>query len=100
MFATGDRFRFGGRPAGRPDADAAIAFRYRIEASSDGETYKTILDKSGNTVTKYVEFDEFTPATCRSIRLTIMDWPRTGAEPLGIVEFTVFGRAVASASPK
>jgi xylan 1,4-beta-xylosidase len=99
LFATGGGFRFGGRQAGKPDADAVVAFQYRIEASSDGETYETILDKGRNRTTKYVEFDELTPTTCRFIRLTVTGWPRTGNRPLGIVEFTVFGRAaVESAS--
>jgi hypothetical protein len=94
LFAAGSGFRFGGRQADRPDPNAVTAFRYRIEASNDGVAYKTILDKTGNTVTKYVEFDELPPTACRFIRLTITDWPRTGNTPLGIVEFTVFGKAV------
>ncbi|MBN2318486.1 MAG: family 43 glycosylhydrolase [Acidobacteria bacterium] len=98
LFATGGAFWFGGRQIRKPDKGAVIAFQYRIEASRDGETYETILDKTGNAVTKYIEFDELPPTTCRFIRLTITDWPGTGDRPLGIVEFTVFGKAVEPAA--
>lgn len=94
LFATGGGFWFRSGPEGKPGPDAVVAFQYRIEASSDGENYKTILDKTGNGATKYIEFDELPPTTCRFIRLTITGWPRTGDRPLGIVEFTVFGKAV------
>ena len=97
MFSTGGGFRFGRRQTGKPDPNAVVAFQYRIETSKDGEAYKTVLDKTGNTITKYVEFDELAPTACRYVRLTITDWPRTGNSPLGIVEFTVFGRAAAPA---
>jgi xylan 1,4-beta-xylosidase len=98
LFATGGGFRFGGSRNAAPDPDAVVAFQYRVEASSDGEAYKTILDKTGNTVTKYVEFDELPSTTCRFIRLTITGWPRSGNRPLGIVEFTVFGKAAEPAA--
>jgi len=94
MFATGGGFWFGGSGLnGQPDAGEVVAFQYRIEASDDGVTYRTVLDKTGNTTTKYVEFDELPPTTCRFVRLSLTDWPKTGNNPLGIVEFTVFGRA-------
>lgn len=70
------------------------AFRYRIEVSSDGTTYATILDKTGNRVAKYTEFDELPPTACRFVRLTFTDWPRSGSTPLGVMEFTVFGKAI------
>ncbi len=86
-------------PAATP-ADGAIAHRYRIEVSSDGKTFTTVLDKTGNAVTRYVEFDELPPTACRFVRLTLVDWPRRTAAPLGVVEFTVFGKAVSpSAMP-
>jgi hypothetical protein len=74
-----------------------LAFRYRIEASRDGQTFATILDKAGNNVTRYTEFDELPPTQCRYVRLTITDWPHVGSSPLGITEFTVFGKAVENA---
>jgi hypothetical protein len=83
-----------GRGAPQPAAPAPIgtaSFRYKIEVSSDGKSYATVLDKSNNSVTRYTEFDEIPPSRCRYVRLTLTDWPR--AAPLGIVEFTVFGTA-------
>lgn len=72
----------------------APAHRYTIDVSTDGKTFATVLDKTQNTVTKYVEFDELPPTACRFVRLTVTDWPHNAAAPLGIVEFTVFGKAV------
>ena len=39
--------------------------------------YATVLDKTKNDVTLYTEFDEIPPTSCRFVRLTITDWPRT-----------------------
>jgi hypothetical protein len=86
--AAGQQPGAGQQPAG------SVAFRYRIESSRDGQTFTTILDKTGADVTRYTEFDELTPTQCRYVRLTITDWPRIGNAPLGIMEFTVFGKAV------
>ena len=87
----------GQQPAAQQPATqrtGATAFRYKIETSRDGQAFSTILDKTGNTVTKYTEFDELTPTSCRYVRLTITDWPHIGTTPLGITEFTVFGKSV------
>jgi xylan 1,4-beta-xylosidase len=86
-----------GRPGAAPAAaptGGAVAHRYTIEVSSDGKTFTTVLDKTQNAVTKYVEFDELPPTVCRFVRLTMTGWPRSATAPLGIVEFTVFGKAV------
>ncbi len=83
-------------PAPATVAAGSTAFKFKIEASEDGNTYKTVLDKTRNDVTLYTEFDEIPPTKCRFVRLTITDWPRRGATPLGITEFTVFGKAVAT----
>jgi hypothetical protein len=96
-FVAGGR-RFGSR-SGEPGestrpADATVAHRYRIEASADGTTYATVLDRTSNTTTKYIEFEEIPPTTCRFVRLTITDWPKVGNSNLGIMEFTVFGRPI------
>jgi len=72
----------------------APAHRYTIEVSNDGKTFATVLDKRQDTVTQYVEFDELPPTACRSVRLTLTDWPRNAAAPLGMVESTVVGKAV------
>lgn len=82
-----------GAPAPAPPTGSA-AHRYRIDVSDDGKTFRTILDKTQNTVTKFVEFDELPPTACRFVRLTMTDWPHQSTAPFGIVEFTVFGNAV------
>jgi hypothetical protein len=79
-------------PADPPAPGRTTAFRYKIEVSTDGKAYSTTLDKTSNTITRYTEFDEIPPVRCRYIRLTVTDWPRLPNAPLGIVEFTVFGR--------
>jgi len=95
-----------GRPGGpaaaaapAPPSDAPVAHRYRIEVSNDGKAFTTLLDKTQNTVTKYVEFDELPSTACRFVRLTMTGWPRNAGTPLGIVEFTVFGKAAKLSSP-
>jgi xylan 1,4-beta-xylosidase len=93
-------FVTGGRGFGRqgattqPTADATVAHQYKIEASADGAVYTTVLDKTRNNVTKYIEFEEIPPTACRFVRLTITGWPKVGNSNLGIMEFTVFGRPI------
>jgi hypothetical protein len=70
------------------------AFRYTIEASVDGQQYTTVVDKTNNDVTRYTEFDDFHPTLARFVRLTFTDWPRSTAQLLGVVEFTVFGKYI------
>jgi xylan 1,4-beta-xylosidase len=96
LFAAGRGFgRPGTAPApAAPPVDAIVAHRYTIDVSNDGTTFTTLLDKTRNTVTRYVEFDELPPTACRFVRLTLTGWPRSTATPLGILEFTVFGKAV------
>lgn len=96
-FATGGRGGFGPPAAGAAPAPKNTAFQYKIEASKDGQTYETILDKTNNTITRYTEFDELPPTVCRFVRFTITDWPHIANVPLGVLEFTVFGTAVAPA---
>ena len=72
--------------------DRSVAHRYRIEVSEDGQTFSTILDRTGNNATRYIEFEELPPTRTRFVRLTITDSPRV--VPLGVMEFTVFGRPV------
>jgi xylan 1,4-beta-xylosidase len=87
--------------AARPE-DAAFtgspAFRYKIEASENGANYTTVVDKTNNDVTRYTEFDDFKPALARYVRLTFTDWPRSPNQPLGVVEFTVFGKYIEPAA--
>ena len=43
-----------------------------------------------NNISKNTIFEEIPPVKCRFVRLTITNWPK--AAPLGILEFTVFGK--------
>ncbi len=87
-------FGFGGQNETAQPTDTAIAHQYKIEASTDGDTYTNVLDKMDNRVTKYVEFEEIPPTACRFVRLTITDWPQVSNTNLGIMEFTVFGKPI------
>jgi hypothetical protein len=49
-----------------------------------------VLDQSTNVIVRNTIFEEIPPAKCRLVRLTMINWPR--ATPLGIIEFTVFGK--------
>jgi hypothetical protein len=94
----------GGRPGGRAGrgttraetqaGNDAKAHRYKIEVSTDGKSFTTVLDKTNNEVAKYIEFEEIPPTTCRFVRLTITGWPHNVGVPLGILEFTVIGKPV------
>ncbi|HJO02860.1 MAG TPA: family 43 glycosylhydrolase [Acidobacteriota bacterium] len=68
--------------------------QYKIEVSLDGDTFTTVVDKTGNDRDNAVEFDEIVPVECRYVRLTITGWP-SGLRP-GVLEFTVFGRPIPS----
>jgi hypothetical protein len=96
-------WRFGGR--GRATATATNAapasalpptnaYQYKIDVSTDGDSYTTVLDQSANAVARNTIFEEIPPTRCRFVRLTMINWPRT--TPLGIIEFTVFGKPAGS----
>ena len=57
------------------------AYQYKIEVSTDGNTYTTVLDQSTNAVVRNTIFEEIPPTKCRFVRLTMINWPRT--TPLG-----------------
>ena len=80
--------------ASAPAAPRIDSYQYKIEGSLDGNTYTALLDQSTNTVVRNTLFDEFPPTKCRFVRLTMVNWPRTS--PLGIIEFTVFGKPAES----
>ena len=69
-------------------------YQYKIDASLDGNTYTTVLDQSTNSISRNTLFDEMPTTKCRFVRLTMVNWPRT--TPLGIIEFTVFGKPAES----
>jgi xylan 1,4-beta-xylosidase len=103
MFTGGNRF--GGRGnAGATNAEAAAnavsssTYQYKIEASTDGEKFTTVLDQSANAIVRNTIFEEIPPTKCRFVRLTMLNWPRT--TPLGIIEFTVFGKPADSLPAK
>jgi hypothetical protein len=99
LFAAGRGFRQPPAAPPAPNPDAIVAHQYTIEVSNDGKTFSTLLDKTRNTITKYVEFDELPPTSCRFVRLTLTGWPRNAGTPFGIVEFTVFGKAISPSAP-
>ena len=49
------------------------------------------MDKTKNDIFNTVEFDEIEPIKCRYVKLTVSEWPKE--IPMGIIEFTVFGKA-------
>ena len=90
-------FNGGRRGLGRPSTTAqppADIYKYKIEVSMDGKTYATALDQTNNTVSINTIFEEIPPVKCRFVRLTMTNWPKT--TPLGILEFTVFGKPAES----
>jgi hypothetical protein len=90
----GGRAGSGTAPAEAEAGNDSKAHRYKIEVSMDGKNFTTVLDKTNNDVAKYIEFDEIPPTTCRFVRLAITGWPHKIGVPLGILEFTVFGKPV------
>jgi xylan 1,4-beta-xylosidase len=101
MFTGGNRF--GGRrgasttTTNAPAASALppiTAYQYKIDVSTDGNTYTPALDQSTNNIVRNTIFEEIPPAKCRFVRLTLINWPR--ATPLGVIEFTVFGKPAGS----
>ena len=107
MFSGGGRRGFGfGARRGRGAARAAVpavssaperpqtdAYQYKIEVSMDGQTYTTALDQTNNDISRNTIFEEMPPVKCRFVRLTVTNWP---SGPLGIIEFTVFGKPAES----
>lgn len=103
----GMRLLFGARGRGmgwpRSREFTPEVYQYKLEVSGDGKDWSMALDKTGNSVSKNTIFDEIKPVECRFVRLTITGWPKSS--PLGVIEFTVFGRATgmlpaAVATPK
>jgi hypothetical protein len=95
-FVTGSGFRRPGAQQTAPSQpQTSAAHQYKIEASEDGQTYTTILDRTQNKVSRYTEFEELPLTKCRYVRLTLTDWPH--AVPLGVLEFTVFGKPIEAA---
>ncbi len=94
----GMRVMFGGAARGFGMRGAAAqVYKYKLEVSMDGEAFTTVVDRSGNDVSKNTVFEEFDPVECRFVKLTVTEWP--ASSPLGIIDFTVFGRASGELPP-
>lgn len=104
LLFNGSRWGFGRRPSATVSASGSTSvaasttqqqplpdiYQYKIEVSMDGKTYTTALDQSKNTISRNTIFEEIPPVKCRFVRLTMINWPKSA--PLGIIEFTVFGK--------
>ena len=64
--------------------------KYKIELSSDGENWSTVLDCSDNDVDLSVDYRTFPSARGELARLTILSAP-AGIRP-GVISFSVFGK--------
>jgi xylan 1,4-beta-xylosidase len=87
LMFNGGRWGFGRRS---PAPSVPDVYQYKIEVSTDGATYAAALDQTANTISRNTLFEEIAPVKCRFVRLTVTNWPKTA--PLGILEFTVFGK--------
>jgi len=93
-------FNGGRRGFGRPAAGAAQTppvadvYQYRIDISMDGKSFTPALDQTRNSNSRNTIFEDIAPVKCRFVRLTMTSWPKTS--PLGIIEFTVFGKPAES----
>jgi hypothetical protein len=95
LMFNGGRRGFGGPSAATAPAQPATdIYQYIIEVSMDGKAYVTALDQARNNISRNTIFEEIPPVKCRFVRLTITKWPVSS--PLGIIEFTVFGKPVES----
>jgi xylan 1,4-beta-xylosidase len=81
-------------PVTPPAQPASEIYQYKIEMSMDGKTFTTALDQTKNSLARNTIFEEIPPVKCRFVRLTMTNWPKTS--PLGIIEFTVFGKPAES----
>jgi hypothetical protein len=70
-------------------------FKYRIEVDrgdkSENSPWKTVLDRTLNTVDMLIDYRTFAPAAARRVKLIVTGWPK--AVGVGVIEFTVFGRS-------
>lgn len=92
-------------PARRPSGGGIIGFgaaisiyKYKIEVSNDGENFQMALDMTANEGSRNTIYEDIKPVECRFVRLTVLDWPKTA--PLGLIEFTVFGKATGAIPAK
>ncbi len=96
LMFNGGRRGFGKRSATTPPSPEV--YQYRIDVSMDEKKYVSALDQTKNTISRNTIFEEISPVKCRFVRLTMTNWPRT--TPLGIIEFTIFGKPADSLPAK
>jgi len=65
-------------------------YQYKIEGSSDGKAWTTILDKTRNEEDMNIQFDEIPPVKASYVRLVVNRNP--ARPPVAVLEFTVFGK--------
>jgi hypothetical protein len=98
LMFNGGRRGFGRPPAATASTTPAVppsdVYQYKIDVSMDGKTFISALDQTRNSLSRNTIFEEIPVVKCRFVRLTITNWPRTS--PLGILEFTVFGKPAES----
>ncbi|MDO5443441.1 MAG: family 43 glycosylhydrolase [Bacteroidia bacterium] len=89
----GARILFGGGAGrgSRGGSSVLPVYKYKMEVSMDGKEWQTVVDQSANATPRNVVFDEFEPVEARYVKLTMLDWPKTGN--FSILDFTVFGKA-------
>ena len=67
----------------------AGAFRYKVEVRTAGDTWATVIDRSGSTDDLLIDYRECPATPGTAARLVIVGAP-PGITP-GVAEFTVFG---------
>jgi len=73
-------------------ARAAVgAYQYKLETSLDNKSFRVVVDETANRRANNVLFEEFAPVRARYVRLTVTGRPKGG--PMGVLEFTVFGKS-------
>jgi hypothetical protein len=73
-------------------------YRYRVEVSSDGSTWTTVVDKTTSTSTAQVQTDAFS-ATSRYVRITVTGLPSSPTTWASFFEFRVFGASQPTSTP-
>ena len=94
LMFNGRRWGFGRRSGATRPTEPTDIYQYAIDVSMDGKTYTRALDQTNNSLSRNTIFEEISPVKCRFVKLTLTNWPKT--TPLGIIEFTVFGKPAES----
>ncbi len=65
-------------------------YQYRIDVSSDGGSWTSLLDRTDNAVDRHIAYDILPAASAARARLTITGWP--AGMRVGVWEFTLFAQ--------